>query len=120
MRVGDTNRKTIARFGVLRDYPYRAKEAASRAVSHTTRLFLVLALMGIAGELFARFALDLGTPPLWVTNDRVEYMFRPNQDLHRFGNRIKINAYGMRSEELPLDDTDKVLVFGDSVLNGEV
>lgn len=50
-----------------------------------------------------------------------EYLFKPNQDLHLFGNHIVINAYGMGSANFPvakLPGQFRVLVFGDSVLNG--
>lgn len=46
-------------------------------------------------------------------------MFKPNQDVKRFGNRVFINEYGMRSDPLPESEATRViLVFGDSVLNG--
>ncbi|MBE9175482.1 hypothetical protein IQ225_09545, partial [Synechocystis salina LEGE 06155] len=48
-------------------------------------------------------------------------MFKPNQDVMRFGNSFRTNSYGMRSEELPKQKNDselRVLVFGDSVING--
>lgn len=80
-----------------------------------------IALVGVlaVGEVFARFGLGLGTPPLSVADARYEYMFKPNQDVRRFGNRVFINEYGMRSDPLTDSDATKViLVFGDSVLNG--
>ena len=83
--------------------------------------FSAIALVGLlaAGEAFARFGLGLGTPPLSVADPRYEYMFKPNQDVKRFGNRVFINEYGMRSDRLPeSDETRVILVFGDSVVNG--
>ncbi|WLT39310.1 hypothetical protein NON20_06955 [Synechocystis sp. B12] len=65
--------------------------------------------------------MGLGDPPLSVTHPTIEYMFKPNQDAIRFGNRFRTNSYGMRSEELPKSKNDselRVLVFGDSVING--
>lgn len=81
----------------------------------------VIALIGllVAGEVFARFGLGLGTPPLSVADPQYEYMFKPNQDVKRFGNRVFINEYGMRSDPLPENEETRVyLVFGDSVVNG--
>lgn len=88
-------------------------------------VYLVAALAAavLAGELFARYYLGLGTPPLSVTHPTIEYMYRPNQDVRRFGNRFLINAYGMRSGSFtPLKRGNelRVMVFGDSVLNGGV
>jgi lysophospholipase L1-like esterase len=80
---------------------------------------LVVAFLFAGGEVFARLVLGLGTPPLTVRSDVYEYMFAPNQDVKRFGNRILINEVGMRSDPLPVnDETRVILVFGDSVLNG--
>jgi hypothetical protein len=76
-------------------------------------------LIVFAGEAVARYFLGLGTPPLSLAHDRIEYMFAPNQDVLRFGNRQLYNEYGMRSEQLEdWGDARRVLVFGDSVLNG--
>lgn len=72
-----------------------------------------------AGEIFARVVLGLGTPPLTIAHPTIEYMFRPNQDVMRFGNRQLYNEYGMRSERLPAAGEEGiVLVIGDSVING--
>ena len=81
----------------------------------------VLVAILAAGELFARFWLGLGTPPLSMVHERIEYMFQPNQDVQRFGNRILINVYGMRTLDFPAKKPAsefRVLAFGDSVLNG--
>ena len=72
-------------------------------------------------EIIARLYLGLGNPPLSVEHPTIEYMFAPNQDLMRFGNRIVINEYGMRTESfLQHNGTGqlRIMVFGDSVLNG--
>lgn len=81
-------------------------------------LFAVLA----AGELVSRFYLGLGTPPLSMSDPEIEYMFRPNQDVRRFGNRILINAYGMRTPDFQRTKQQpgefRLAVIGDSVING--
>ncbi len=75
----------------------------------------------VALELYARIGLGLGTPPLYVSDPDIEYMFAPDQDVMRFGNRQRFNPYGMRSEDIPPAKPDgefRVLAIGDSVLNG--
>jgi lysophospholipase L1-like esterase len=87
---------------------------------------LVLAaiiLIGLAavGEWLARSKLGLGNPPLSVAHPTIEYLFKPNQDVKRFDNGVRINAYGMRSNHFSATkpkEQFRVLVFGDSVLNG--
>lgn len=85
-------------------------------------LFSALVISGIlVGEFIARYGLGLGTPPLSITHPTIEYMFKTNQDVYRFHNRILVNSYGMRTEEFDFDkspDELRVMVFGDSVLNG--
>ena len=73
------------------------------------------------GEIFARYYLGLGTPPLSMSHPSIEYLFKPNQDLHRFGNHFLTNQYGMRSETFSRKKNSnefRVMVFGDSVVNG--
>jgi hypothetical protein len=94
-------------------------------VRSTFRKPTVASLLGLAtlfagGEVFARFVLGLGDPPLSVAHPTIEYMFKA-QDAQRFGNRFLVNEYGMRNEALspaPARDETRVLVYGDSVVNG--
>lgn len=72
-------------------------------------------------EIFARYYLGLGTPPLSVLNPKIEYMYKSNQDVYRFKNHFIVNQYGMRSESFATkkDSNElRILVFGDSVVNG--
>jgi hypothetical protein len=73
-------------------------------------------------ELFARFYLGLGHPPLSVTHPTIEYMFAPNQSVWRFGNLFRTNRYGMRSDDFPPRKSSprelRIMVYGDSVVNG--
>ena len=81
----------------------------------------VVVTIGAVGEFGARIVLGLGDPPLSQSHPSIEYMFSPNQKVSRFHNTISINAYGMRSEDFGERKKDRelrVLVFGDSVLNG--
>jgi|SRR5690554_461146 len=78
--------------------------------------------VGIAFLVFLEIVLRLvgfGQVPTYYVSLDYEYAMNPNQDLTRFGNRIFINALGMRSEEVR-PDAVKILKFGDSILNGGV
>lgn len=82
---------------------------------------LGLAAVLLAGEWFARDRLGLGAPPLFVADSLTEYRLKPSQNLRRFGNRIEVNGYSMRSRPLGAvrpPDGRRVLVFGDSVVWG--
>jgi lysophospholipase L1-like esterase len=86
----------------------------------------IAALIGIfllvSAELLSRFVLGLGTPPLYVADPQIEYMLKPDQNVRRFGNHILVNHWGMRSPDFPLHKTNpdeiRILVMGDSVING--
>ena len=86
------------------------------------RLFFAILLLFVIAELVARFYLGLGDPPLSVADADVEYLFKPSQDVRRFGNRIYYNAYSMRADEFPKDKSHpnelRVIVIGDSIVNG--
>lgn len=84
-------------------------------------LVIILAVIVVSAEIFSREYLGLGTPPLSISHPSIEYMFKPNQDLQRFGNHIIINQYGMRTTPFPahkIDNEFRLMVYGDSVLNG--
>ena len=52
----------------------------------------------LLGEGVERFGLEqLGTPPLSIAHPKFGYMFAPDQDVMRFGNRQLYNELGMRS-----------------------
>lgn len=85
-------------------------------------IFALIPLLFLA-ELFARFGVGLGTPPLYQAHPRIEYLLKPNQDISRFGNRVFVNAYGMRSQNFAnaksIDVSElRIMFFGDSILNG--
>lgn len=84
---------------------------------------MVLVVLLVAGEFFARFYLGLGDPPLSMADPEIEYLFKPNQRCHRFGNLITYNQYSMRATpDFPKHKTDptelRILMIGDSILNG--
>jgi GDSL-like Lipase/Acylhydrolase family len=80
-----------------------------------------LVLFGVAGEIILRLAFGFGNPPLYLADDRIGYLLAPNQRTRRFGNRIEVNQYSMRSAAIapsPPDSTLRVLLLGDSLANG--
>jgi hypothetical protein len=87
---------------------------------------ITLGFLGLllATECYCRFHLGFGDPPLSIADPEIEYLFAPNQHLRRFGNRIDYNAWSMRSDDFPVQKNQaselRVMVFGDSVVNGGV
>ncbi|WP_423824296.1 SGNH/GDSL hydrolase family protein [Salinibacter ruber] len=74
-------------------------------------------------EVGLRVGLGLGTPPLVQADSTIGYVFQANQDTYRFTNRVHINAYHQRSEDLrqaPGSTFVRVLFLGDSVTWGGV
>lgn len=76
----------------------------------------------VAAELFARFYLQLGDPPLFQAENDMRYRMVPNQVAHRLGNTITYNRFSMRGTP-DLDDAKpanerRVCFVGDSVING--
>ncbi|MEM9772801.1 MAG: SGNH/GDSL hydrolase family protein, partial [Cyanobacteria bacterium P01_D01_bin.73] len=75
--------------------------------------------VAIAVELGLRWVLGLGTPPLYVGDEKTGYRLKPHQKIRRFGNRIEVNQFSMRGSELAESGTTlRVLVLGDSIVNG--
>ncbi|MGB7442363.1 MAG: SGNH/GDSL hydrolase family protein [Coleofasciculaceae cyanobacterium] len=65
--------------------------------------------------------LGFGRPPLYIADREIGYLLAPNQSTRRFGNRIAINDYSMRSGQTTKErptSTLRVLLLGDSVANG--
>ncbi len=92
-----------------------------KAKKFTIWMMVGLVVTVTSSEIFARYHLGLGTPALSIVHPTIEYMYKPNQDVYRFGNQIIINEYGMRTAPFPLEKTPnelRVMIFGDSVLNG--
>jgi hypothetical protein len=72
-------------------------------------------------EVVSRKWLGLGHPPISQIDREIEYLFVPNQEIRRFGNRIHYNEWSMRSESMSKHKPPyefRVLVLGDSVVNG--
>jgi len=71
-------------------------------------------------EIYLRLTFGFGNPPLMISDPEIEYYFKPSSCYRRFGNKICINQYAMRSDEL-LDKARydaRVAVIGDSVVYG--
>lgn len=98
--------------------------ASPRRARAVIRTLAAVALLAVGAEFALRLTLGLGTPVLIETDPEIEYLLKPDQDLRRFGNRTVTNAFGMRSR--PTSTTREVpgevriLVLGDSVVNGGV
>lgn len=95
----------------------------NRLARHKMATVLITIFIGIVSvELFARFALGLGDPPIYVADPQIEYMLKPDQNVRRFGNLIFVNHWGMRSHDFPArkanPDEIRILILGDSVING--
>jgi hypothetical protein len=84
-------------------------------------IFVAIASIGLIGEVAARYIFGLGSPPIYVADSLTEYRLKPSQSLRRFGNRIDVNQFSMRSAPLVQKrsgEKRRLLVFGDSVVWG--
>ena len=86
------------------------------------QLLLVLICIGIGAELTCRYVVGLGDPPLTRIDPEIEYLFAPSRCYQRLGRTICYNSVSMRAQEPPPpgDATRRILVLGDSVINGGV
>lgn len=84
-------------------------------------LACTVAVLASGTELYARYELGLGDPPLTIRDSEIDYLFKPGT-YHRFGNTIHYNEWSMRADDVNPTKTDpselRVLVLGDSVVNG--
>lgn len=81
----------------------------------------VIAVLAISLEVLARYWLGLGDPTLYVAHPTIEYLLKPGQVARPYGNMVEVNRFGMRSPDFAPDKAAgeyRVLVFGDSVVNG--
>jgi hypothetical protein len=82
-------------------------------------LAFVLILAG-SSELILR-SMGFGHPIVYRVDPRVGYYPAPNQDVHRYGGEIHINAFGMRSRNVVAGKPAavfRILMLGDSTLYG--
>lgn len=81
----------------------------------------ILLVVLIAVEIGLRLGFGLGSPVLYLGDSEIGYLLAPNQKTRRYGNRIEINQYSMRSASitaLPTAQTRRVMLLGDSLVNG--
>ncbi|MGD1806439.1 SGNH/GDSL hydrolase family protein [Dapis sp. BLCC M126] len=81
---------------------------------------IIICLLGIL-EIGLRLVVGFGNPLIYNADSQIGYLLKPNQNVSRFGNRIKINQYSMRSE--PIEESRentrlRIFLLGDSVANG--
>lgn len=78
----------------------------------------------ISAELVTRYVFGLGNPPLFVLDDRIEYLLKPSSTYRPFHHVFSVNSHSMRSDEFPEAKSNadelRVLVIGDSIVNGGV
>ena len=81
---------------------------------------ILLILLILIIEVLLRQVFGFGNPLLYVSDRQIGYLLAPNQNVRRFGNRIQINQYSMRSGTVSTraDSTFRVLMIGDSIVNG--
>jgi hypothetical protein len=102
------------------------KAGTLRLVSVEKAVKVALIVGGILGillllELGLRWRFGFGHPLLYQADPEIGYVLAPRQRTRRFGNRIEINQYSMRSPSISLNrpqNTLRVLLLGDSVANG--
>jgi GDSL-like Lipase/Acylhydrolase family len=82
---------------------------------------VALVVLTLLIELALRYFFGFGRPLIYQGDPEIGYLIAPNQSTRRFGNRIAINQYSMRSDAiLPQRPTQtlRVFIIGDSVANG--
>ncbi|HRP63533.1 MAG TPA: hypothetical protein PK400_09595, partial [Phycisphaerales bacterium] len=71
------------------------------------------------GEWYARRGLGLGDPPLYMLDDDIGYLPRPNSRVTRYGIVVEHNIFSMRCPNFDMEKTDpaqfRVLLLGDSI-----
>ncbi|MEB3278159.1 MAG: SGNH/GDSL hydrolase family protein [Lyngbya sp.] len=75
----------------------------------------------ILTEIGLRIIFGFGNPLIYQADEDIGYLLVPNQKTRRFGNRIEINEYSMRSSPIatvPDSTTLRILLLGDSIVNG--
>jgi lysophospholipase L1-like esterase len=86
-------------------------------------LIVLAAVVGlfVAIEVGMRLVLGLGDRAIYIPDEEIGYLLAPNQNVRRFGNRIIVNHYSMRSEPIQAkrpDSTLRIFLLGDSIANG--
>jgi hypothetical protein len=77
--------------------------------------------VGLLLELGLRWIFGFGNPLIYEADQQMGYLLAPHQITRRFGNRIAINGYSMRSPDITASrpsSTLRILLLGDSIANG--
>lgn len=90
---------------------------ATRATRWLKRILVAVILLFVAGEVALRIW-GFSDFPLFVADPRYEYMQAPDQDTHFGKIHFVTNALGMRCGPIRPKKKRRVLVLGDSVING--
>jgi len=105
-------------------YPTRHKLGAVSKLSKGKFTVLLIALAFVFSELFCRFVLGLGDPPLYQADATMEYLLQPSRTYWRFHHRFAVNRYSMRADDFPPQKSSpnelRVLIIGDSIVYGGV
>lgn len=88
--------------------------------------FIIISFIGLISliiliEIILRITIGLGNPLIYIPDDKIGYLIKPNQQIKRNGNLIQINEYSMRSNPLKKTINEKdlrVFLIGDSIANG--
>lgn len=82
------------------------------------KILLISVLSVLSAEAVLRFLFGFGTIPVFIEDPDFEYIFAPDQRVNRLGHHFYTNHYSMRSDALSINDSIRILFFGDSILNG--
>lgn len=99
------------------------KKRSKNTIKYKNYLFLVLYSLVIlffftfSIDLFLKKKFGLGNPILYYFHPNYGYALRPDQNIVRFGKKIKIDEFGSRSNYDSQKKT-KIIFFGDSVVYG--
>ncbi|MCC5634989.1 SGNH/GDSL hydrolase family protein [Nostoc sp. CHAB 5844] len=89
----------------------------------TVVIFMILVVISllVVIEMALRSLFGFGNPLIYIGDSQIGYLLAPNQSTCRFGNRIEINEFSMRSSsiaKISAPSTLRVLLLGDSIANG--
>jgi len=82
--------------------------------------FTAFASLLLILEIGLRLLFGFGNPLIYIANDQIGYLLAPSQRTRRYGNRIEINEYSMRSPSVQVTPIPsiRILLLGDSITNG--
>ena len=85
----------------------------------TTIFFIIFLVVVKFIDFFLQKKFGLGNPLIYQNSKIYGYSIKPNQNIYRLGNNIKINNLGMRtSDDWDVNFKKKIIFIGDSVTYG--